>query len=404
MFRGKQQQMVDVAPLYLPRGRHRALRSIPVVPKVRVELYPVRPAARWALRAVLALPLVLLSVIESVSPGLATGSTANADLIARVATIDWARPGIGTLADLYPPISTVLASIIPGGALGLSVAGSLLAGYFLQKLIETMHQRRFPAVKTTIFLIAVAANPLFAFTVTENLEATVGIIFFGLAMTNTVQFIANRNTQAGFHAGIQLMVTALSSLSGTLYVVVAGLTAPLFTLSRRGQRGARWSNVLVVLFPTLSAFTAVIFLQLVFLHSARRLFAGIIDYDPARLAIVPHLFSTLDGLLILAPLLSGWALALIVRRPGAIAISTLVFAALLFGYIIGVVQTNAAGNVFLIMSIIGVATLPSINSTRSTVLTTLVAAAQVVIAWSAAFNRPITLDWLHSVARTLGWS
>jgi MFS family permease len=395
--------MVTVTPHYPSHGRHRALRTVQPVLKFQLELFPSLAHNRWVVRALFALPFVLLSVLESMSTGLDNGTTANEDLVARVATIDWTHTEVGAIADLYPPISTISASVIPGGTLGLAIAGSLLAGYFLQKLLETMHQRRFRAVKAIIFVIAVAGNPLFAFTITENFESTVGIVFFGLAMANALQFIVYRNTQAGFRAGIQLMVTALSSVSGILYVAVAALTTPLLTLSRRGQRGARWSNVFVILFPTVASFAAVVFLQIVFLHSASRLLANSIDVDPTRLAIIPHLFTTLDGALILAPLVSGWALALIAKRPGAIPISTVVFAALVFGYIIGVIPENSAGNIFLIMTIIGVATLPRGNSTHSTVLTSLVAAVQIAIAWFAAYNRPITLDWIESIERMLGW-
>ena len=140
------------------------------------------------------------------------------------------------------------------------------------------------------------------------------------------------------------------------------------------------------------------FLELVFLHSASPLLVSRIDYDPAKWAILPHLVTTLDGFLLLAPMVSGWALAFLVRRPGAVLISTTLFVALIAGYVLGLIPTNAGGNVYLTMIVMGVAILPAASTTRASVLITTIALVQVVIAWAAAFNRPVVLDWMHAVA------
>lgn len=392
----------DVAPIGAAVAE--PARLLPRQPRVRLDAFPRKASHRWLLRLVLAVPFLVLALIEGVSGGLTSGTTVNQDLVARVARIDWTRADVSWVGSLYPPIGTVLTALIPGGTLGLGIAGALLAGPFLQQLIEVMHQRRFHAIKVTAFVLALAANPLFAYTVTTNFEAFLGIAFFGLGAVNMFRFIVNRNTQAGFRAGLLFMVSALSSASGIVYIVVAGITAPLLTLARRGQRGARASNILVILFPTLSTFATVFFLQLVFLHSPFQVLTSQFAYDPARWALVPALFTTLNGFLIIAPMLSGWALALLVRRPGAILISTFLFAALLFGYVFDLIPLNAAGNTFLIMIVMGIAILPAATTMRATVLITVVAGAQIVIAWAAAYNRPVVLDWMGSLTHALGWN
>lgn len=395
--------MVAIPGVRFGGGRHEAARNAPLSPaRVRLEAFPTRASARWILRLALSVPFVLVALVERLSPGLATGTTVNQDLVARVAAIDWSRADVAWVGELYPPISTVLGAVIPGGAFGLGLVGALLAGPFLQLMIEVMHQRRFHPAKIAVFVVALAGNPLFAAMVTTNFEAFLGIAFFGIGAINMVRFIVNRNTQAGFRAGILFMLTALSSASGLVFVVVAGLTAPLLTLARRGQKGARGSNILVVLFPTLSTFATVAFLQLVFLHTPFLILTQQFVYDPARWAVVPTFVTTLNGFLLVAPMLSGWALALLVRRPGAILISTLLFAALLIGYVFDLIPANSAGNTFLIMTMMGIAILPAANTTRSSILITVVAGAQIVIAWAAAFNRPIVVDWMHSVAVGLG--
>ncbi|ROQ30946.1 hypothetical protein EDF46_3458 [Frondihabitans sp. PhB188] len=374
------------------------------VSRVRLDAFPARPVNRWLLRLLFALPFAVLAIIENISPGLTSGTTVNQDLVARVARIDWGRADVSWVGSLYPPIGTVLTALIPGGTLGLGIAGAVVAGPFLKQMLEVMHQRRFHAWKSATFMIALAANPLFAFTATTNFEAFLGIAFFGIGAANMVRFVANRNTQAGFRAGLLFMISALSSASGIVYIAVIGLTAPLITLARRGQRGARASNILVILFPTLATFFTVFFLQLVFLHRPFAVLSAQFHYDPSRWAIVPAFVTTLNGFLLLAPMISGWALALLVRRPGAILISTFLFLGLLMGYVFDLIPLNAAGNTFLIMTMMGIAILPAATTTRASVLITLVAGAQIVIAWAAAYNRPVVLDWMGSLTKALGWS
>lgn len=379
-------------------------RVAPRQPRVRLDAFPRKASNRWLLRLALAAPFVVIALIEHFSSGLTSGTTVNQDLLARVEQIDWTRADVSWVGSLYPPIGTVLASLIPGGTLGLGIAGAVVAGPFLQQMIEVMHQRRFPRIKATAFFIALAVNPLFAYTVTTNFEAFLGIAFFGVGAINMFRFIVNRNTQAGFRAGLLFMVSALSSTSGLVFIAVAGVTAPLLTLARRGQRGARASNILVILFPTLSTFVTVFFLQLVFLHRPFAVLTTQFTYDPTRWALFPQLVTTLNGFLILAPMLSGWALALLVRRPGAILISTFLFVALIFGYVFDLIPLNAAGNTFLIMTMMGIAILPAATTRRATTLITIVAGAQIIIAWAAAYNRPVVLDWMGSLTHTLGWN
>jgi hypothetical protein len=376
------------------------------VARVRIDPYPRRRRDRWLLRLLFSLPFVVVAVLgERASAGapMAT-STVNADLVARVARIDWTRADAAWIGSLYPPVGTVLAAITPGGTLGLGILGALIAGPFLQQMLQAMQQRRFPPVESAMFMAALGANPLFAHMVTTNLEAFLGVAAFGVGATNMVRFVAYRNTQAGFRAGLLFAISALSSASGIVYIVVVGLAAPLISLARRGERGARASNVLVLLFPTLSTFATVAFLQLVFLDRPIAFLTAQFHYDPVLWDTVPQLVTTLNGFLLLAPVISGWALALLVRRPGAVLISTLLFLGLLTGYILGLIPANSAGNTFFIMTMMGMAILPAATTRRADVLITVVAAVQIVIAWAAAYNRPVVLDWMGSIAGSLGWA
>ncbi|WP_235425833.1 hypothetical protein [Clavibacter michiganensis] len=401
----RQPPVIDV-PASRAAARAAGAGSGPTAARVRIDPFPRRRRDRWLVRLLFSLPFVVLAVLADRASGdspTAT-STVNADLLARVSRIDWTRADAAWVGSLYPPVGTVLAEITPGGTLGMGILGALIAGPFLQQMLQAMQQRRFPPVESAMFLAALAANPLFAHMVTTNLEAFLGVAAFGVGATNMVRFVAYRNTQAGFRAGLLFALAALSSASGIVYVVVIALAAPLISLARHGERGARASNVLVLLFPTLSAFLTVAFLQLVFLRRPFAFLTGQFQYDPALWDTVPQLVTTFNGSFVLAPMVCGWILALVVRRPGAILISTLLFLGLLIGYILGLIPANSAGNTFLVMTMMGMAILPAASTRRADVLITIVAAIQFVIAWGAAYNRPVVLEWMGALARVLGWS
>jgi len=369
--------------------------------RTRLEPFPSRAGARWLLRLAFAVPFLVLAAV-SADPTVAD-VTVNRSVVDHVATLSWDRADVSWLSELYPPLGTILVRLIPGDAAGLAVAGALVAGILLQQLLEAMVQRRFPWWKSTVFLVAIGANPLFAYTATGNFEALLGIALFGIGAINMVRFVSSRNTKAGFESGILFMLAALADASGLVLVVAAAITAPLLSVARRGESGARWSNVLVVLFPTIAVFGAVMFLEALFGRNPLLVFQNAVHYDPALWGLVPELVTTLNGLLILAPVASGCALALLSRRPGSVLISVFVFGALIIGYVGGLIPVNSAGNVFLIMTMMGIAVVPAARTTRVSGLIAAVGAAQIVIAWAAAFNRPITLAWMAAIGDSLGW-
>jgi hypothetical protein len=394
--------LTDVRVASLRRRRAEVLSATGRVGRARIDPFPLLAWRRWLLRLVLAFPYLVIGVVGAPAAALMSTTTPNIDHVAGLAGLSSANLDLARLGEVWPPLGVLIVAVVPGGQTGLAVVGALAAGVFLQKMIEVMQQRRFHPAKTVAFGLAIGANPLFVYTVTQNLQGFLGIALFGLGAADMLKFLAGRDTQAGFRAGLLFMTTSLVQASGLLYVTVAALVAPLISLARRGERGARASTILVVLFPTFSVLASLAFLELVFLQSATPLLVSRVDYDPAKWAILPHLFTTLDGFLLLAPMVGGWALAILVRRPGAVVISTTLFAALIVGYVLGLIPINAGGNVYLTMIVMGVAILPAATTARASVLITAVALVQVVVAWAAAFNRPVVLDWMLALATTWG--
>ncbi|MBX3099880.1 MAG: hypothetical protein KF761_09885 [Salinibacterium sp.] len=368
----------------------------------QIDPYPRRRGIRWLVRALYSLPfLVATALVYGV--GTPIDGTPNAALVERVSLIDWTRADVVWLGEIYPPITTLIAALTPGGRLGLAVLGSLVAGVFLQKLGEIMVQRRFHRSTSNILMIALAANPLFFYTATENFAGFVGLIFFGLGIADIVRFVTWGNTQSGFRAGIFFALSTLSDTSGLLYVLTALAAVPFLVLKRRGQAGARASVLLVVAYPTLAAIGALMLLNLVFLHNPLgEVGVGMLDGADGRLAGLPALFASLTGWLLLAPVVSAWLSGVIVGRWKAIPVASLVFVAILVAFVAGLIAPGSAGNTFIMMTVLAIALIPAAKQRGTTALLNVVAVAQVAIAWLAAFDRPIVVEWMSALWSALG--
>jgi hypothetical protein len=387
-----QTEPVATAPRRAPaRGRERT----------RLDLFPRSVALRWSLRFIFAIPYVVVVLLESRSAQLA--NTPNASLLAHVGSIMWYRADASWLADIYPPISTFIAALLlPEGQIALSIVGALVAGILLQKVIEIMVQRRFPVSTSIILTVALAANPLFAYTVTENLAGFIGLAFLGLGLAHMMRFVAWGNTQSGFRAGLFFMLAVLSDTTGLLYALTAAVAAPFLQVGRGDQRGARGSNVLVIVFPTIAVLGALALLGFAFLGNPLGPLADDFVGYQQRFATLGSVFTTPEGWLSIAPVISAWLISLIVRRPGAIVVSTLVFAAILVSFGFGFIAPNSAGNTFIIMMLLAIALIPAARTPLAGAVINVIALAQIVIAWWAAFDRPLMVTWMEWLAKAYG--
>ncbi len=388
-------QLVALPPSVRDRSNRRPART-------RLDAFPRDPIAKWILRGLLAVPFLLVAWAASYSPLDGTLITPNHALLEHIARIDWNRADVTWIGEIFPPLSTLLAAAIPGGQFGLAVAGALIAGVFLQKILEIMVQRQFHISTTVILMLALAANPLFAYTATQNFAAFLGLAFFGLGIADIVRFVAWGNTQSGFRAGLYLMLAVLSDLSGFLYVLTAASAAPFLRLGRGNRPGARGANVLVIVFPTIAAIGAIVGLNWIFVGTPLgTVGARILTGTPERFATVLQVLATPTGWLLFASVASAWVIALIVRRPGSILVSSLVFFAILGAYTIGLLPAGSAGNTFLLMTLMAIALVPTRRAMSAVVAMDVVAVLQIAIAWATAFNRDIVLQWMDTLTPVL---
>ena len=364
----------------------------------RVRPFPSRPWARWLVRALFALPLVATALVIHLW-GDAIAGTPNAVLLERVSAISWDRADPTWLGQIYPPGSTLLASLVPGGRLGLALVGALAAGVFLQKILEIMVQRKFHRSTAAILMVALAANPVFFYLVTEDIASFLGLMFFGLAVSDMVRFVTWRDTRSGFRAGLLLMAATLVDLMAIVYVLAALLTVPFVRSARAEQPGSRWSNALVLIYPTAAALTSLMALNIVFIGSpfgvaTESMGSGFIE----RLVGIPEWLMSVDGRLAIAPVLAAWLVAIIVGRWKSIPISALVFVSLVLGRVLGFEQESSVGTSFIMMTVLAMALIPAARRVLTNIFLDLVAVSLIGIAWLIAYTNIYTLDWMASLS------
>lgn len=361
-------------------------------------LRPLPPVAlRWLLRAAFALPYVVLALVAARgTPTLSLGLTGNQVTFDR-ATAALDGGVVQAIGQLWPLLSGVLLRFMPFGVQGAAVLGGIVAGVLLQLLAQDMLRRGLRMREVVAFTIALGANPLYAFLALDDLQAFLGIALFALAVVDMVRFFAWGDTQAGFRAGLALMLSTLVDPMGFVYVGIAALAAPLLDLARHDQRGIRRANVLVLVFPSLAVALSTAVLDLMVLHDPFAALRGTIHVSEQRLDAVRHLFATADGLLLVAMLVAGATLALLVRRPGAIALVAALFIGTMGGYAIGLVPVATAGNVFVTMLSVAIAILPPVEGRVTSTLVVVLAVLQVPLAWAAASERQVVVEWMHAV-------
>lgn len=372
-------------------------------PRTRLDPFPRDPVARWMLRLGLATPLVLLALLFESVPRPTTSP--NARLMDDVAAIDWTRGDAEWLALLYPHVTTFVAASNPFGRLGLSIIGAIAAGFLLQKVAEIIAQRSIPRSTGTILIIALAANPLFVYFALENLPGFLAMTFFGLALADLVRFVNWGNTESGFRAGILIMLSALSDPIGIMFALVAVFASPFLRHGRASAPGLRAANMLVLAFPTLGAFATMMFLNVLFFGSLwpQDVLQSIVSGIPDAWETLLAGYGTPTGWLLVAPVVSAWLVAAIVRRPAAIPVSTIVLALLTGAFLLGAFHPGAAGITFTLLTLLAITLIPAARTPLTNVLVDLVAVLQIAIAWAAAFDRDVVLAWMQSIAGAFGF-
>ncbi len=287
----------------------------------------------------------------------------------------------------YPPIPTVLAFIF-GTAFALSAVASLFAATALHATVERMVRRRLPWYAVGALTLAVVAPPASWYLATQDLATMGGLTMLVIALDGVVRFAFGEETEGGFTAGLLLAGAFLFDPVALVYVVLLALAAPLLAWSRhRGEPAAARATIAVLCAPTLALVASTAYL--------RWLFTGRPIAGPIREL---GLFSFPDGVmnsLVDALAFTGEAMwhspiylvvgtLLVLRRPVAGLGLLLPLVGLTLTVWVGFPYAPIAA--ILLLTLLGLATIPSRPGWRVSAL--LVAAAAVQLAVNLTYEIP----------------
>jgi hypothetical protein len=362
----------------------------------RSRRWPASAGARWGLRLALALPLVGLGIWAE-ARGFESASHRTFD--AQAAAVRAGGSDLAGMAAAYPPTPTLLAGLVPGGTLGLSVVASLFAACTLHLVWEQFLRRGFSAVLTGCLLLPLFAVPAVAYAATQSVAGIALLSLLAVAMHGFVRFTVHRDTEAGFVTGLALAAAFTVDPIAIFYALAVG-TATWFIAHERFQPEASRTRatVAVVVFPTVFAVLSWTFLEWRFSGTV----FGTVAADPAVLTFRAGVWPTLGAAattvvcaLVHVPLFVAVGLIHALRRPMALVGYLTPVPASVVAVWIGLRYTPVTA--YVLFTLVALLSVPRDTSRRTRIVITAVALVQLVLAWVWPPTSPGFTDWLAAV-------
>jgi hypothetical protein len=127
---------------------------------------------------------------------------------------------------------TLIAVLVPGGTLGLSVAASLAASLTLFFGWERLYRRNFPVWMIAGLLPALFLVPAIACFASQSLPGVASFSLLALALQRFTRFLVHRDTEAGFVTGLALGGAFLLDPMAPFSALALGLAAAPVALDR----------------------------------------------------------------------------------------------------------------------------------------------------------------------------
>jgi hypothetical protein len=367
----------------------------PTLPEDLRRPWPDDARVRWALRLGLALPLITLGVWAN-----ARGfqSSSHRAFEAQAAAVRAGGADLAGIGAAYPPMPTLLAGLVPGGPLGLSVVASLFAGCTLHLVWEQLVQRRLPRWVIVCLLLPLFAVPAVAYAASESVAGIALLSLLAVALHGFVRFTVFRDTEAGFVTGLALAAAFTFDPIAVFYTLALGAMTWFIAADRfRIEKSGIQATVAVLVFPTVFTVLAWMFLEWRFSGDVFSTLAA----DPTLLTfpegVWPALAAaakTVGMALLHVPLFLTVVAVYAVRRPLALGAYLVSVLASVVAVWIGLRYTPVTAYVlFTLMALLSV---PRSRGKTGAAFVA-VALAQLALAWVWPPTSPGFADWLAAV-------
>ncbi|MFF1529076.1 hypothetical protein [Cellulomonas sp. NPDC058312] len=374
--------------------------ALPRTPSRRsaADDWPRHPAARWGVRAAFALPFVAVALLSRDSPW---QPAANSALAARGDLVRWGDTDPSWMADVFPPLSAALSSLVGGSALALNLVAAVVLGFTLQRLAAVLVREGFGAWATGAVLGILVLTPPLYYLAANDLESLLGVALLVLALDGIASFVERRSTEAGFRAGLALGVAVMVDPGAWLYALTLGAVAPFFTRrAGRSGSGANTATVAVLLFPAVAALLFWLYISWWFaddpLGGMAHAAAG--GWFPGGVGASAADAGRLVALALLsAPLVLIGSTVRAVRDPWTLIAPGIALAGLYLSLWLGL--REAAGQTYVVLTAMYVLLIaPRAPSRRRQVLIVVAAAVQLAIGWAVVLTSGGVLgEWVRAV-------
>jgi hypothetical protein len=362
----------------------------------RPRRWPASAAGRWGVRVGLALPLIGLAVWAD-QRGFA-GLTHRL-FVAQAEVVAEGGPELAGLGYAYPPVPTLLAGVLPGGTVALSVVAALFAGLVLHLVWEQMVRRGYPLPVLAGLLPPIFAVPAVAFLASQSVAQIASLSLLALGLQGFARFTVDRDTEAGFTTGLALAGAFAFDPISAFYALALGGAAWFFARERfRAERSAATATVAVIAFPTVFLVLAWLFLQWRFTGSAIHTTAsspGFLVFPDGVAAGLGAAVGTVGGALLHVPLFVAVGVLYAVRRPLALIGYLVSVVASVVAVWIGLRFTPVTG--YLLFTLVALTSVPRGTGRRALGALAVVGVVQLVLAWVWPPVSPQFAEWLAAV-------
>ena len=372
-------------------GQHLFDRDVPRFlesPAGVLPPYPRRTWLRWAMRGVLALPLIVVVVRYALLAPEPWHDTANQALLPRVRDGAGASDFSQLLTTFSPPLGALPALVLPSELL-LALGGALLGGFFLQGLDQAMFRRGLHGIIRLVVLVSLLISPVFALLAATDITMFGAVVLFGFGLIDIVRFENLANTQAGFRAGLLLGAAAMTDVRAIPLVLTVAIAGTLLIHSRPKARAA---NAVIVAFPTV-AVTVALALAGVIIGSGPLTFLRT-DATSAARAIEALVSDPLSEplMLYLAPVLVVAITAGVFGFARSGVMMLLIAVGALAGVLVGSPLIAAAALAYLLVHI-SVTILPTESPAQHAAIVVMCSVLVGIVGWVVASRLPEAQEW-----------
>jgi hypothetical protein len=296
-------------------------------------------------------------------------------------------------------VPTLLAGLLPGGALALCVVAALFAGLILHLAGEQMVRRGYPAVVVAGLLPPLFAVPAVAYLASQSVAGIASLSLLAIGLQGFARFTVDRDTEAGFATGLALAAAVAFDPIAAFYAVALGGAAWFLARERfRTERSAATATVAVVAFPTAFLVLSWMFLQWRFTGSVLHTVPtspGLLVFADGVAADLGEALRSIGAALLHVPLFLAVGLVYAVRAPLA-----------LVGYLVPVLASVVAAwiglgftpvTAYVLFTLVALNFVPRGTGRRALGALAAVGVVQLVLAWVWPPVSPGFTDWLGAV-------